>query len=1162
MKPTDDTTKMPIAAFGFFATLCGLLRTNGSGVSKIGRGAGAPPARRLVLAALATTLGALVFSGAPALAAAPETPQVNVYNIGATHASLRGVLNPGAPGEPGAYEVLYRQSSTECKGGSSSGGLSLGGQEEEVLETLTGLQPGKKYTVCVSASNGNSPPETSVSSPVTFETLILPETPETRPASPVAATTATLRGVLNPKAAGSPGIYDYEFLYKQSASECEGGAASGGSASNGMQAAVKAEVTGLLPDTTNTFCLRATNAAGEGPVGPAVTFRTPPETYVTEVTSSSATLHAVVDPEGGSTSYRFQYVSEAQLEESGFTSATSTQQASVEGASAVNVEAHIQGLAAGSVYHFRVIASNAATEAFASEDHNLTTHPSGSEFSLPDGRQYQMVSPPDKYGGSIGPMNEFGRVIQASEDGSKLTFTATDPITADPAGNRGGLEPSQVLASRGPAGWADEEITTPNNDVGVLRLGHEAEYEFFSSDLSLGVVQPPGETPLAPPVLPGETQERTLWLRDNSTASYSALASAANAESKLGGTEAEEAGNPENYPYFEGASPDLRHIVFHDPNPLAEGEGGGLYESSSGTLQRVSVLPANGGNVNASILPGGQGRTANAVSDNGSRVIWAYEDHLYLRDMQLKETVQLDEPEPGCNTCHTERAPEFMTASADGSKVFFVDESPLTEGSSASSGESMADLYVFEETEASHDGGPLAGKLTDLTLDPNFDAAKDEGERAAVQETIGASENGSYVYFVAAGLLGDAKERGATPGDCGQSRATYQEEEEETCNLYVAHLANSGWEEPQFIATLSGSDHPDWTATGGLKHLTARVSPDGRWLAFMSDRPLTGYDNTDVSDAETSINPKERNVKATVHHDEEVYLFDEASGGLVCASCNPSGERPEGVFDPVEEEPGYHKLLVDEPASWEGRWLAGSVPGWTTYHVFQALYQSRYLSNNGRLFFNSPDALVPADVDHQENVYEFEPQGVGGCTPATVDASEVYEPATGGCVGLISSGTSTQESAFLDASVTGGRDSEADEGGGDVFFLTSSQLAPQDVDQAYDIYDAHECSAGSPCVLQAAAAVPPACSNEASCKAAPETQPSIYGLPSSATFTGESNFAPAPPPPPVKTVTKKPVKCKKAGNGSRRREKSRCVKKPKKKDKARKSAHANRRASR
>ncbi len=100
-----------------------------------------------------------------------------------------------------------------------------------------------------------------------------------------------------------------------------------------------------------------------------------------------------------------------------------------------------------------------------------------------------------------------------------------------------------------------------------------------------------------------------------------------------------------------------------------------------------------------------------------------------------------------------------MTASGDGSKVFFTDESPLTEGSSASGGERSGDLYVFEEAEASRDGGPLAGKLTDLTLDPNFDAAKDEGERAAVQGVIGASEDGASVYFVANGLLGDALSR-------------------------------------------------------------------------------------------------------------------------------------------------------------------------------------------------------------------------------------------------------------------------------------------------------------------------------------------------------------------------------------------------------------------
>ena len=222
---------------------------------------------------------------------------------------------------------------------------------------------------------------------------------------------------------------------------------------------------------------------------------------------------------------------------------------------------------------------------------------------------------------------------------------------------------------------------------------------------------------------------------------------------------------------------------------------------------------------------------------------------------------------------------------------------------------------MFEETEASRDGGPLAGKLTDLSLDPSFDFAKNEGEHAAVRgEIIGASEDGSYVYFVANGVLGDAGEHGASPGNC-----VNEQKPGGTCSLYVEHFDGGGWEEPEFIATLSGEDFPDWAVEADSSGLTARVSPNGRWLAFMSDRSLTGYDNTDVHSGAA---------------DEEVYLFHAGSGGagsLACASCNPAGQRPEGVFEPAEgeEKPGFHYLLVDQPERWGGRWLAGSVPGWT-----------------------------------------------------------------------------------------------------------------------------------------------------------------------------------------------------------------------------------------
>ncbi len=103
---------------------------------------------------------------------------------------------------------------------------------------------------------------------------------------------------------------------------------------------------------------------------------------------------------------------------------------------------------------------------------------------------------------------------------------------------------------------------------------------------------------------------------------------------------------------------------------------------------------------------------------------------------------------------------------------------------------------------------------------------------------MGASEDGSYVYFVANGVLGDGAQHGAVHGDCtGRDK----EAPVQRCNLYLYHEGTT-----KLVAVLSGMDAADW----GLLYLgapTARVSPDGRFLAFMSERSLTGYDNRDAS---------------------------------------------------------------------------------------------------------------------------------------------------------------------------------------------------------------------------------------------------------------------------------------------------------------------------
>ena len=108
----------------------------------------------------------------------------------------------------------------------------------------------------------------------------------------------------------------------------------------------------------------------------------------------------------------------------------------------------------------------------------------------------------------------------------------------------------------------------------------------------------------------------------------------------------------------------------------------------------------------------------------------------------------------------------------------------------------------------------------------------------------------------------------------------------------------------------------------------------------------------------------------------------------------------------------------------------------------------------------------------------------------------VFSVAANGCVGLISSGESGQESAFMDAGLSGD----------DVFFITASRLVPgAPADGSYQLYDAHVCPAGAPCVQPAVAAD----CRLGSCEGAAASQ--SLSEPASEAFSGPGNPAPAPP---------------------------------------------------
>jgi hypothetical protein len=188
-----------------------------------------------------------------------------------------------------------------------------------------------------------------------------------------------------------------------------------------------------------------------------------------------------------------------------------------------------------------------------------------------------------------------------------------------------------------------------------------------------------------------------------------------------------------------------------------------------------------------------------------------------------------------------------------------------------------------------------------------------------VQGVLGTSADASYVYYLA------------------------------TSGLYLSKGAGA----PTKIA--AGADLSNLPAATG----TARVTPDGTRLAFVSSAPLTNFPN---------------NGKA------EVFIYEAPEKRLLCASCNVRGKVAVG---------------------------SSTIPGALAAGGGPATYKPRSLTADGsRIFFDSADALVAQDSDNAPDVYEWQARNAGGCTKAS------------GCIGLISSGRNGKAS-FLDASADG-----------------------------------------------------------------------------------------------------------------------------------------------
>jgi hypothetical protein len=996
----------------------------------------------------AVTLGGGSVLAAPALAATPETPEaLGPAPLTATSATLHGVLNPGKEGGPfelDPYEFVYRQSTTECKGSGevkTPAGLSLGGGKEEISQGIEGLIANTPYAICLVAHN-EAQTETAVSAPVKFTTAISPEAPNgvTGEAVPGGL---KLKGVLNPSNPGNPG--SYEFLYAQSESECTGGEATSGPATGAKEETVEATIAGLLPNTAYTFCLRARNEAGEESA-----LSTPPVTLTTltaaptvgeqsfsNVGSSSATLSAQVDPGGAATTFFFEYGPTVA-----YGSTTPVESAGA-GSQPIAVRATLGGLTADTQYHFHIVVTSIAKGTAEGEDVAFSTLPPAS-LSLPDGRGYELVSPLNN-GNNEEALPLYGSFspIRAAADGNALAYLATPPAeggnghSGSPNPGTGSSETNynEYLARRSPGGgWTAADIQPPSLENAI--------YGSISSDLSTDVLASSepvtAGVPGGYPVLysrAGDGSYRPLFTRTpphQSAREFSAAYAGISADSRhllfsagdalLEGAgpqaealntavkqdfeaeakEYEEANKQEEEGNFALANLTREVVVKRAPRVL--------YDNAAGRLDVVDVLP-NGEFARTAVFGSEGGALSDVIAEDGSRIIWtateafvpeaeervvARPKALYVRENDTESqspisggectvsadacTVQVDASAlPGTPKEKEEKGGHgtFWTASSDASRVFFTDELRLTGNATAEAGK--PDLYEYEV----NGGAGKPGTLTDLTANGT--------EPANVSGVLGASEDGSYVYFAAAGVWAP----GAQPQGCSPSSPTSTSK----CNVYVVHdgeaptlvaaiAATDGeggrFAENPIFYTLEAQSHiGDWVPQTGYR--SSRVTPDGRHLLFESVENLTGFDG---------------------HETHEVYLYDLGSG-VMCVSCSRTGAPTLGGL--------RNAMNVELPES------------------LNQTYASRDLSSNGnRVFFDTVEALVPQDKNGLTDVYEWERDGSGGCAHEN------------GCLYLLSGGTSGDFSAFLDASETGD----------DVFLATRAQLLSQDQGEQFEIYDA------------------------------------------------------------------------------------------------------------
>lgn len=582
--------------------------------------------------------------------------------------------------------------------------------------------------------------------------------------------------------------------------------------------------------------------------------------------------------------------------------------------------------------------------------------------ALPDGRGYELVSPPDTNHNGV-----FGTL--ASADGERVAMSYQGGLPGSPVGGY-----SLFVSQRTPTGWLANSLIPLNANLAGTAYGPVVS----SSDLTRFVVEATHGYPT--PVVP------TDLLRVDPDGSQTLLYQFDPAD--LGQS------------LQFAASDDFSHVLAAQPHPIDPDHQPGtwnVYDFGSGTPVLVSRLPD--GSVPACGVPilgplsfawNNGAPTQHWVSTDGRRAFFqssgsadcSSPPELYMRDMQAGTTTLISGPV----LSGTDDGATFIRATPDGSQVYFWTTSQLDPADTNTTG----DIYRYTVG---------VGNECLTCGVPSANISSPSGSDFPV-----VSDDGSRIYFTTFDPL--------TADDTDSTKSVYLLE-----NGTIRYVA------PTF------GIHFD-SRQGG------QATPDGRVLVFRgfqsSLNALTGSDNGGHM---------------------QYYRYDDADRSVTCISC-PSG-RPA-----TANVPQGMAVLVN----------------------FSGANSPRIVSDDGSVIvFKTRDALVPQDVNNDEDLYEWH----------------------NGVVGLITDGV-TNYTQFNGQARSGSFVVGVSADAKNIVFESASLLTPDVIDTAqpyYQVYDARV-GGGFP------QPTPPAQCEGEQCHGTLMSPPSLAGV-GSATYSGSGNVTAA-----------------------------------------------------